>query len=229
MNKANYILLAELFRYPKEGYKEKVNEVMSYLQAHYPEAANELTRFHDFINQKTLAEIEEIYGITFHIQAICYLDVGYILFGEDYKRGEFLVNMKREQAKINNDCGEELPDNIANMLTLLSKSNEEEFVKELSVRVLIPAVKKMLEEFRAARLELKTKVIKKKQKAIILEDKKEGNVFQHPISALLKVLEKDFENVHYPQYDVQPTLGNFMTGCGTCSETTSNNKTIKTQ
>jgi hypothetical protein len=45
--------------------------------------------------------------------------LGYVLFAEDYKRGDFLVKVKNEQRKVNNDCGEELADNLPNILTLM--------------------------------------------------------------------------------------------------------------
>ena len=64
---------------------------------------------------------QEYYISTFDVQAICFLDIGYVLFGEDYKRGIFLVNIKKEQIKAGNDCGSELPDHLPNILTLLPK------------------------------------------------------------------------------------------------------------
>ena len=46
---------------------------------------------------------EEIYTRTFDVQAITTLDVGYVLFGDDYKRGELLVNLNNEHTKAGND------------------------------------------------------------------------------------------------------------------------------
>ncbi|MCK5105911.1 MAG: hypothetical protein KAR17_23975, partial [Cyclobacteriaceae bacterium] len=95
-DKTQYHLFSELFRYPVKGYQDRVNQCMSLLQTKYPDAASEMQRFVDYINSKSLESIEEVFGKTFHIQAICYLDIGYVIFGEDYKRGEFLVHMKQE-------------------------------------------------------------------------------------------------------------------------------------
>jgi nitrate reductase assembly molybdenum cofactor insertion protein NarJ len=221
MRTDQYILLARLFQYPKEGYRENVNRCMNMLRERYPDAAESFTRFHDFVNSKTLYEVEEIFNITFHIQAICFLDLGYVLFGEDYKRGEFLVNMKREQAKINHDCGEELADNLPNVLILMAISNDKEFVEELAIRIVRTDLKKMLEEFKAGRMELRAKIMKKKHKAIIMEEYKtenitEGNVFQNALQSLLKVLEKDYQEEKYNEVNVEPSLGNFLHSCGTC-------------
>ena len=216
MDKSQYEILSELFKYPTFGYHDKVNACMLMLQEKYPEAAKTFLRFSDYINSKTLYEVEEVFGFTFHIQAICFLDIGYVLFGEDYNRGEFLVNMKREQAKINHSCGEELADNLPHVLHLLAKSDDIELVQELAVRAVTPAVEKMLEEFQQSRLDLKMKVIKKKQKAIIMEDIVDGNIYQNAIQALLFVLQSDFEGVAYGEKIAAPSLSNFLPKCGIC-------------
>ena len=233
-NLEHYNKLAKVFQYPAEGYKEGVVAVTQMLQG-YPEGAKEFQRFSDYVGKSTLHQIEDVFGITFHIQAICFLDLGYVLFGEDYKRGDFLVQMKREQAKINHDCGEELADNLQNVLQLMAISKDEEFIQELAVRILIPALKKMLMEFDVARLKLKAKIMRKKQKAIILESVKlnevpEVNIYQNALLALLAVLEQDFVGVEYKEDKFEPVLsGDFLnsTDCGTCSPSTENAEKIK--
>ena len=215
--KEQYLALSEVFLYPKEGYGEKVAYCMQYLETHYPEAATTFRRFADYIKTKSLHDIEEMFGFTFHIQAICYLDIGYVLFGEDYSRGEFLVNMKREQENINHDCGEELADNLPHVLHLIAVSKDQEFIEELAIKAVIPAVEKMLEEFEAGRLALKRKITKKKQKVVIMEDVTNGNIYQNAIQAVLKVLTIDFEGVDYkedPITDYQPTPVGLANACG---------------
>ena len=203
--------------YPREGYKEKVDACMEMLTNHYPEAAQSFKRFHNFIKSKNIFEIEEIFGITFHIQAICYLDIGYVLFGEDYSRGEFLLNMKKEQAKIKHDCGEELADNLPHVLQLMAISTDQTFIEELAVRALIPALEKILDEFKASRIELKQKVIRKKQKTIILENIVDGNIYQNALQALYIVLKKDFEGITFNDKKIKQSLDNFIPTCSTCA------------
>jgi nitrate reductase assembly molybdenum cofactor insertion protein NarJ len=79
---------------------------------------------------------------------MCFLDIGYVLFGEDYKRGIFLVNIKKEQLKACNDCGTELPDHLPNLLTLLPKMEDKDLVEELIYSILIPAIHEMILKFR---------------------------------------------------------------------------------
>lgn len=206
-NRKQYILLAEIFRYPGKHYAEKINECAEYLKVKYPESYEHLKPFVSFVNTHNAFDVEEIFGKTFHIQAICYLDLGYVLFAEDYKRGEFLVQMKKEQEKINNECGEELADNLPNVLSLMAKMEDMDFLDEFAVRIVKPALGKMLQEFDESRIELKEKVRRKKQKVLIMEDAENKNIYQHAIEALAGVVKKDFDNINYDDPDIVPTLG----------------------
>lgn len=192
-NLNHYILLAELFRYPSDNFIEKINECQRFLEAQYPEAAEKLSIFSSYINNCDQEQAEELYTKTFDVQPLCYLDLGYVIFGEDYKRGAFLLHMQGEQNRIHNDCGSDLPDNICNVLCLMSKSADEKFITELTVEITIPAVKKMIAEFESARVELKMNVLKKLHKAIIQEDLNLGNVYRYTFEALLNILLTDFK------------------------------------
>ncbi|MBL6663326.1 MAG: hypothetical protein ISP71_04395 [Flavobacteriales bacterium] len=223
--KEQYLTLAEIFKYPKKGYVENVKKCSAFLNRYYPEAGSSFKRFLSYVEGKDLFEIEEVFGFTFHIQAICYLDIGYVLFGEDYSRGEFLVNMKNEQLKLKHDCGEELADNLPHVLHLIAVSEDKTFVDELVQIALIPAVEKMLEEFETGRMALKNKVMKKKQKAIIMENISDGNIYQNALQALLMVLKTDFNNdSEIPAYSATPVGLANLCGGG-CSFTTT--KTTK--
>jgi len=196
------------------------------LREQYPEAHATLMPFHNVIAHQTLYETEELFSKTFHIQAICYLDLGYVLFAEDYKRGAFLVHMKNEQQKINNDCAEELADNLPNVLTLMAKLPDESFLDEMAVRIVIPALENMLKEFDMARMTLKTEIRRKKQKVIIQENLKHKNIYQFAIQASLQVLKEDFKESTYKNEMVKPDLsGSFLTGCGSCEESPLSNHT----
>jgi len=214
----HFDVLANLFRYPRENYLEGVVACKKMLEASYPEASVDFSLFYEIIKHKTNVEIEELFNKTFHIQAICYLDLGYVLFAEDYKRGAFLVNMKNEQRLANNDCGEELADNLPNVLSLLPLIKDQDFVNELAVRIIMPALEKMLQEFDASRMNLKEKVRKKKQKVIIQEDMKHKNIYQYAIQATLNVFKSYFEGISYGEDQVMPDLGGFLSGCGTCCD-----------
>ncbi|MBQ21392.1 MAG: hypothetical protein CMD31_11605 [Flavobacteriales bacterium] len=196
-NLEHYNLLSELFIYPKEDIFEKVIEIQVFLDKNYPDAGDEFNRFSEFIANSTFYQIEEIFQKTFHIQAICFLDLGYVIFAEDYKRGEFLVNMKVEQEKYNNDYGHELADNLPYVLRLLPLHKDENFINELVVMVMIPALEKMLSEFDAAKVKIREKVMNKKQKVVIMEGIKDGNIYKNVISAVLQVFKIDFADIKF--------------------------------
>jgi len=222
-----YNHLANLFRYPTEDYVEHVNSCATYLKDTYPDALAELKPFLDFVNSHELYEIEEVFGKTFHIQAICYLDLGYVLFAEDYKRGEFLVQMKNEQRKANNDCGDELADNLPNVLSLMAIMEDAEFLEEFAVRVVKPAMEKMLQEFDDARIALKDKVRKKKQKVILMEDLQNKNIYQHALQAIYMVVNADYTEVTYNDPVIVPTLGVDVLSCNSGCGTPAPNKDVK--
>ena len=120
-----------------------------------------------------------------------------MIFAEDYKRGEFLVNMKVEQEKYNNDYGHELADNLPYVLRLLPLHKDENFINELVVMVIIPALEKMLSEFDASKVKIREKVMNKKQKVVIMEGIKDGNIYKNVISAALQVFKIDFADIKF--------------------------------
>ncbi|MBI2258015.1 MAG: hypothetical protein HYU67_03850 [Flavobacteriia bacterium] len=218
-NRAHYTILSDLFRYPDSDYKEKVKRIEDLMIANYPAIYMDALPFFNYIKEEDLYKIEEVFSMTFHIQAICFLDLGYVLFAEDYKRGEFLVKIKDEQRKVNNDCGNELADNLPNILTLMTKMEDLNFLDEFAIRIVKPALEKMLEEFDLARIELKNKVRLKKQKVLLMPDEENRNIFQYAIQALRAIIVEDFKSVKYHDPKIVPTLGgNFIKNCSTgCS------------
>ncbi len=195
----HYNILADLFRYPGSNFIEILNNCKEVLENISSEASQEFKVYYTYMIECTEDQREELYTKTFDVQPICYLDLGYVIFGEDYKRGAFLLNMQQEQQKAGNDCGTDLPDNICNVLTFFYKTNNQQIVNELAVKILIPAVEKMIAEFAQARVELKVNVLKKLHSAIIQEELNQGNVYQNAFKALLQVLKKDFKDVSFEQ------------------------------
>lgn len=214
---AKYSLFAPLVAYPHEGLPEAVERCQAMLRLYCPDAAGHLDPFRDWLRATPLHDQEEVYTRTFHIQAICYLDLGFVLFGEDYKRGEFLVNMKREQALAGNDCGSELPDNLANVLNLMPLLKDRQLAEDLGGRVMIPALRKMLAEFESARMALRDRILRRKHNAILLEGRADQNVYASVLQALLALLLTEFQERSMPG---PPAAQAFLTGassCGTCT------------
>ena len=146
----HYKALAEMFRYPSDELKTYSGKWMEIIHRYDPELILKLEPFTAHIHEKPLSFQQEYYIITFDVQASCFLDIGYVLFGEDYKRGIFLVNIKKEQIKAGNNCGSELPDHLPNILCLLPKIQDADLAEELIYSLLIPSLHEMILKFRNA-------------------------------------------------------------------------------
>ena len=148
MNEKVYNLLALSLCYPGpnslENAKELEAELISFDKKYY----DLLHPYIDYLQTESLESLEESYTNTFDIQAVCPLEVGYTLFGEDYKRGEFLVRMSDLHKEYGTDLiSSELGDYLPNVLKLLSKMPNESFKIEFIEKLFLPALAKMLKNF----------------------------------------------------------------------------------
>lgn len=141
-----YHCLAQLLSYPTKDFKEIV-ALCDRSFRKYPEVALLLAPFKAHVATQSLSDLEELYTRTFDVQALCHLDIGFVMFGEDYKRGSFLVHMKQEHAAAGNDLGVELPDYLPYILTLLARMNDQTRAMELVRWIVLPSLDKILKKF----------------------------------------------------------------------------------
>lgn len=167
-----------MFRYPTDDLKTFSRKWRDIISVYDPELILKLDLFTTHINEKPLPFQQEYYISTFDVQAMCFLDIGYVLFGEDYKRGVFLVNIKKEQIKACNDCGSELPDHLPNILTLLPKIKDQELAEELIYSLLIPAIHEMIFKFRNG-----------------------SNLYKGLLEILVTIMETDYPDSTYERFD----------------------------
>ena len=189
-----YKYIADLFRYPTEETLKSIQRLSDYLAEKDIVLSAKFKLFVEFHSNKTLTDLEEHYIRTFDVQAICHLDIGYIIFGDDSKRGRFLYHIKEEQENANNDCGKDLADFLPNILTLLSKTDNKDLSEELSVSILLPALLQILQK---------------------LEN--ENSIFNIPVEILISLLKSDFDNSEYEAVKIgskeKPNfLNNYVTG-----------------
>ncbi|MFA5245101.1 MAG: hypothetical protein WC380_07335 [Pedobacter sp.] len=190
----DYELLSVLFFYPEnESDIKKIKDVYSYLSINLPESTEVMKPFMEFISSSNLGEIQELFLRSFDIQAITTLDIGFILFGEDYKRGQLLVHLNMEHREAGNICHTELSDHMPNVLRLLPKMKDDTLRMEIATQLLAPAVVKMLAEFDPEKVEKKDKVYKKHLKTIIDYSTGFRTVYQTLLQVLLLALKKDFD------------------------------------
>lgn len=187
-----YELFASGLSYPDEAVRAKIELVHNLLNQNYPDASETIAEFSEFLKKTSLCKWEEIYTRTFDVQAITTLDVGYVLFGDDYKRGELLVNLSKEHTKAGNDCETELADHLPNLLRLLNKVTDKDFKDDLIYLIIKPALKKIIAEFDSRNIEKKNKVYEKHHRTLIQFENNYATVYQDLLQALLLMLNKDF-------------------------------------
>ena len=208
----HYSLLADLFQYPVDGFSDRVNRVQALLDQHYPEAGITLQPFTDYAAQASEIELEELFTRSFDVQAITTLDLGYVLFGDDYKRGALLVNLNREHKEVDNPCHNELADHLPNVLRLLPLLQDAELRDEMVEKIIAPALKKMIGEFDPKRISSKKKIYLKHHRTWIEHSEDYGTFYQKTLVALQAVLEEDF----HPAEITQPRpSADFLKNIGT--------------
>lgn len=143
----NYQLIADLFRYPDENLTSKAKALLDIFKQQNLSQHDKLAFFVASIEKLKVKEQQEYFMKTFDVQAICFLDIGYMMFGEDYKRAQLLVNLQKEHTVAGVDCGTELADHLPNVLCLLSKTVNTEFAEELGFIITSPVVRFMLTKF----------------------------------------------------------------------------------
>jgi nitrate reductase assembly molybdenum cofactor insertion protein NarJ len=192
MNYAHYSHVAELLDYPGAAFPARGRALVNVLRAGYPDAAAEVEDFLDAIPEKTL-DLQELHTRTFDVQSLTTLGVGYVLFGDDYKRGALLSNLNREHNEAQNDCRGELADHLPNVLRLIPSIKDPELQRELVEQILVPALMLMIREFEQQRIEKKNANYRKHYKTLI--DTAGGcdpTIYCLTLRAVLHVLARDF-------------------------------------
>ena len=176
-NLNHYRTLADIFRYPDENLSSRMEEFQSLVLEQFPEQKENVSRILDTFNSKSVRKQQEYYLKTFDVQAVCSLDIGYVLFGEDYKRAQLLVNLQTEHKAAGVDCGSELGDHLPNVLALLSKTNDPDFAEELGFIITSQAVRFMITKF-----------------------KNVDNIYKDMLEILLVFLQNDFKGEQLAEY-----------------------------
>lgn len=192
---AHYKTLAHLFEYPDAMFVDRVRNVRGLIEVGYQDAIEPLDRFIDLLPENDLHTWQELFTRTFDVQAITTLDIGYVLFGDDYKRGELLSNLNREHIAHSVDCGVELADNLPNVLRLMAQLTDEELRSELVEEIVAPALAKMIAEFDDKRIEGKHRSYRKHYKTLLELPEtatRVSTLYQYALHALYRVVKQDF-------------------------------------
>jgi nitrate reductase delta subunit len=124
---ACYSALASLLSYPENRAEllHVAEEVRDRLLALGVE--NTLSDFIYYVENSSLGTVQEEYVRVFDLSPICYPHLSHHIFGESYKRGEYMVELKAYYRRHGFSPPEgELPDHIVVVLNFLSRLEKEE-------------------------------------------------------------------------------------------------------
>jgi nitrate reductase delta subunit len=127
--------------------------------------ARHMAEFVAEIGRLDLGEWEELHTRTLDLSPAFVPYVGHVTWGENYRRGEFMADLKRDMERIGVDLGGELPDHIEPILRYVAEAE-----KPLSdlLDVLSGAVAEMQSTLKTA---------------------EKGNPYRHLLAATLAVVE----------------------------------------
>lgn len=178
-----YSILAGFFDYPDHRTDDLLYHAKDILRTQYPLVSDAFMQFQKTITEMDMHAREEYFINTFEVEALISMDLGYILFGEDYKRGNFLAMMQQEQMEAGNNLGSELADHLPNVMRLLPLMPDQEVAAELAFSIMLPAIREILKKFENS-----------------------DNVYRYAFETVLKVIETDFSGLPYETYQVKPDV-----------------------
>lgn len=176
MHRDLYLDMADMLDYPTADFRQRLETLWTELQRRFPACAATLRDFRAFVHETAPEALQEYYTRTFDINPVTALDVSHHIFGDTYKRGQFLAQMREELEKLGLADRPELPDFLPLVLYYLAKSMDEEARRELVELIFLPALAQM-------------------ERAL-----SEGmNAYAAPVRLLKEVLMHDFDIAELPR------------------------------
>jgi nitrate reductase delta subunit len=139
------LTLADLLEYPDEEWARQLELCQRLVAGEGSEIAAAFLGFYRKVCGLSVSALQELYTRTFDLNPVCTLEVGYHLFGENYKRGIFLARLRETESRYYLGQEQQLPDYLPVLLRLLVKLDDDELRRDLITECLIPAVDKMKE------------------------------------------------------------------------------------
>lgn len=137
-------LLAQLIDYPTPALHAQARECVAMLRAKRSTARRDMMFFRLSVEQFTLAHLEELYAATFDLKPVCYPYIGYQLFGDTYKRGEFLAQLNARYHESGVVVQGDLPDHLSMILRYLTHTWDADLVTE----GVIPSLVRMIDQLK---------------------------------------------------------------------------------
>lgn len=125
-----------LFAYPDEAYGDRAAACAAVT------GSAEMRKFANALAPLSTGRIQEAFIQAFDMNPNATLEIGWHLFGEQYERGEFLVNLRgRLRAAEIPETGE-LPDHLLHVLPLLERLEPED-ARKFADTFVLPALEKI--------------------------------------------------------------------------------------
>jgi nitrate reductase delta subunit len=119
--------LGQLLDYPSGDYVGKVKSLISSVSDNFPKTKAALEKFQQFVEESSLAHLEETYTRTFDLAALCSLYVtGYLFGDENFDRGSLMAVLAGKYEEYGFEKGGELPDFLPLMLKFTAYLSIEE-------------------------------------------------------------------------------------------------------
>lgn len=139
-----YNIFADLLEYPEEPWSALRDHAANRFAPQSGAVAENVSAFCAATAQFQLYSLQECYTRTFDLNPVCTLDIGHYLFGEDYKRGLFLANLRETEAPYTLGQKRQLPDYLPVLLRFLVVLDDQELRSSLISECLLPAIEQMV-------------------------------------------------------------------------------------
>ncbi|MBK8727331.1 MAG: molecular chaperone TorD family protein [Holophagaceae bacterium] len=134
--------IAPLLEYPGPNTKAQAIALAESMKWYAEVWEDLLEAFALHLQLTPLAELEETYTRAFDMNPSSSLDLGWHLFGETYKRGSFMANLRQSLREHGIAEGTELPDHLPTVLRLLPALPVED-ARDLTRDCILPALEKL--------------------------------------------------------------------------------------
>lgn len=134
--------VAPLLEYPTEATRGQAIALAESMKWYAEIWEDLLEAFALHVQLGSLQELEETYTQAFDMNPSCSLDLGWHLFGETYKRGSFMANLRQSHREHGIEEGSNLPDHLPTVLRLLPALDPAD-ARDLTRDCILPALEKL--------------------------------------------------------------------------------------
>lgn len=138
---------ADILEYPDDQWQEGLKTLNESFQSGGA-VAEHFKKFHARTCGIPLVDLQELYAQSFDLNPNCALEIGYHLFGEDYKRGAFLANLREAQLDLELGQEQQLPDYLPVLLRMLIGLKDDELRGSLAGHCIVPGIRKIIGAFK---------------------------------------------------------------------------------